>query len=331
MRMTTIGELAQNAGDYCPGLYVIAAPGRVLYVGQSKRCARRRANDHWLGWDTSRLGQLVRDHAPASSTWKVTIVPTTALTVSLDEAEQRFIQVLRPALNIVHAPADTPPLSKLRSAAARSSATIPGARKGQRPVNAGRTYQPEVLTLDEARRLLSAPSNRAPTGIRNRALLAVLYRAGLKAAEALALEECDLDEAEGTVTVRHGKGVRHRTVAMDPAAFGLVRRWLDRRAALGIRGGKVFCTLAGHPITPSYIRALLPRLAARAGINKRVHPLMLRHTFAAVLARESVPIYEIQAQLGHAYPYTTSLYLRRIAPTNPPVQVLQARDWDAAL
>jgi integrase len=328
--MTTIGELAQKTGDYCPGLYVIVTPGRVLYVGQSKRCARRRANDHWLGWDISRVGQLVRDFAPASSAWEVIIVPTTALTVSLDEAEQRFIQVLRPSLNITHAPDDTPPLPARRSAAAQSSATFPGAHKGRTPANAGRTYPIQILTTDEARRLLAAPSARAPTGIRIRALLAVLYRAGLKAAEALALEERDLDEIQGTVSVRHWKGARHRTVSMDPAAFGLVRLWLDRRAALGIRGGKVFCTLAGQPIKPSYVRTLLPRLAAKAGIDKRVHPHMLRHTFAAELAKEGVPINEIQAQLGHTYPHRTAMYLHRIASTEP-MHAIQARNWDAAL
>ena len=208
----------------------------------------------------------------------------------------------------------------------RSPVTLPGARKGVRPGNAGKTYRPEILTPEEARRLLAAPSNRAPTGIRNRALLAVLYRAGLRAAEALALERRDLDPDNGLVIVRHGKGNKHRTVAMDPTAFATVQRWLDTRARLGIKSKLVFCTLHGGPLQPSYVRALLPRLAAKAGIDKRVHPHGLRHTLAAELAREGIPINLIQAQLGHKSLRTTDTYLRHISPVDL-AKAMQARVW----
>jgi len=208
----------------------------------------------------------------------------------------------------------------------QSPVTRPGARKGVRPGNAGQRYRPEVLTPEEARRLLNAPSSRAPTGIRNRALLAVLYRAGLRAAEALALERRDLDPDNGLVIVRHGKGDKHRTVAMDPTAFATVQRWLDTRAKLGIRSRPVFCTLEGRPLHPSYVRALLPRLGRRAGIDKRVHPHGLRHTLAAEMAREGIPINLIQAQLGHKSLRTTDTYLRHISPVEL-AQAMQARFW----
>jgi len=210
--------------------------------------------------------------------------------------------------------------------AARSPATVPGARKGARPANAGVEYPPEILTPDEARRLLAAPSAMAPTGIRNRALLAVLYRAGLRAAEAPALERRDLDHEAGTVSVRHGKGNKPRTISMDPAAFAMVQRWLDCRTRLGITSRLVFCTLDGRPLQPSYLRALLPRLAAKAGISKRVHPHGLRHTFAAELAREGVPVNEIQAWLGHKSLHTTTVYLNHVAPVDL-VRRAQARAW----
>jgi len=129
-----------------------------------------------------------------------------------------------------------------------------------------------VLSPDEVRCLLRVPSNRAPTGIRNLALLAVLYRAGLRISEALALERRDIDAGSCTLTVRHGKGDHHRTVGMDPEVFALLERWLDeRRRGLG-RTTIVFCTLESRPVQASYVRQLLPRLAARAGIEKRVHP-----------------------------------------------------------
>lgn len=212
--------------------------------------------------------------------------------------------------------------------AVRSPVTLPGNRAGISPAHAGRTLPPEVLTPEEARALLRVPSPRAPTGIRNRALLAVLYRGGLRISEALALERRDLNSAACTLTVRHGKGDRHRTIGMDPAAFGLVARWLDERKRIGLsRPSVVFCTLDGRPLQASYVRGLLPRLARKAGIEKRVHPHGLRHTCAAELAIEGVPVPLIQQQLGHASLHTTTVYLRHIAPVEL-VETMRRRNWN---
>ena len=125
-------------------------------------------------------------------------------------------------------------------------ATVPGHRAGQPPAHAGHTLPPEVLTPDEVHRLPRVPSSRAPTGIRNRALVAVRYRAGLRISEALALERRDINANTGSVTVRHGKGDRHRQVGMDLEAFALLERWLDERRQRGLRRVTVvFCTLKG--------------------------------------------------------------------------------------
>jgi site-specific recombinase XerD len=181
--------------------------------------------------------------------------------------------------------------------------------------NKGRRYPAEVLTSDEARALLKACSSAAPTGIRNQALIVVLYRGGLRLAEALALRPKDVDAEHGTLTVLHGKGDRRRTVGLDPGAQAIVQRWLDTRRALGIDGrAPVFCTLGRKPLSPQYVRALLPRLARKAGIDKRVHPHGLRHTHAAELAKERLPLNLVQAQLGHTSLATTDRYLRHIAP-----------------
>ena len=80
---------------------------------------------------------------------------------------------------------------------------------------------------DEVRALIKACSNRAPTGIRNRALLVLLYRGGLRLSEALRLYPKDLDRDAGTVTVLVGKGGKRRTIGLDPGAFAVVERWLD--------------------------------------------------------------------------------------------------------
>ena len=130
----------------------------------------------------------------------------------------------------------------------------------------------EVLSPAEVRSLINACFNRAPTGIRNRALIAILYRCGLRIGEALALMPKDLDEKAGTVRVLHGKGDKTRTVGLDPDGFACVSRWLERRQKAGINGrAPLMCTLDGKPVKQDYIRALLPRLARKAGIEKRVH------------------------------------------------------------
>src|SRR2546422_7618164 len=113
----------------------------------------------------------------------------------------------------------------------------------------------------------------------------------------------------------------------DPGAFAVVERWLDKRAALGINGrAPLLCTLKGQPVASAYVRGLMPRLARRAGIEKRVHPHGLRHTHAAELAFEGAPMNLIQAQLGHSSLATTSRYLAHIAPAEL-VKAMQARTW----
>jgi site-specific recombinase XerD len=181
----------------------------------------------------------------------------------------------------------------------------------------GRRLPPEVLTRDEVRRLMAACSKRGATGSRNRALIAVMWRGGLRISEALDLAPSDLDPDRGLVRVKVGKGGAYRSVGMDHEAFALIDRWMDVRRARGISGrAPVFCTLAGARVSTSYVRQLMPRLARRAGIERRCNPHSLRHTMAAEMRDEGAPLDRIQAQLGHASLDGTSHYLRRIAPTD---------------
>ena len=178
-----------------------------------------------------------------------------------------------------------------------------------------RKFPVEVLASDEVRALLQICSPRAPTGIRNRALIAILYRGGLRLGEALALFPKDLDAAAGTVTVLHGKGDKRRTIGLDPGAFALVERWLDRRRELSLtRRERLFCTLRGKPLKDAYVRQMLPRLAQRVGILGRIHAHGLRHFYAATATRLVAPIVHVQRALGHANLNTTAVYLARIAP-----------------
>ena len=158
------------------------------------------------------------------------------------------------------------------------------------PWNKGRRLPPEPLSVDEMTRLIKQPSRRAPTGIRNRALLVLLYRGGLRCSEALALRPKDLDVDAGTVRVLHGKGDKARLVGLDSGAMAIIQVWVDKRASLGFNGRqRLICTLKGKPVSSRYVRGLLPRLAAKAGIEKRGP-----RTWPAPYARERV------GRRGHA-------------------------------
>jgi len=195
------------------------------------------------------------------------------------------------------------------------------------PANKGHKLPPEPLTAEEVKDLLRACSKRAATGVRNRALIVALYRAGLRISEALALFPKDLDAQASTIRVLHGKGDHDRVVGLDAGAWAVVQLWLDRRAAAGINGrAPVFCTLKGRPMQSAYVRTLLPRLARKAGIDKRCHAHGLRHTHAYELATEGTPIHVIQAQLGHSSVATTDRYIRHLNPAAV-VETMKSRAW----
>jgi site-specific recombinase XerD len=209
-----------------------------------------------------------------------------------------------------------------------SKATAKGYRAGQKPPNAGRRFPAEILTQDEVRALINSCSSKSTTGIRNRALLVTMYRGGLRVSEALALRPKDLDPDEGTVVILHGKGDQQRTIGLDPGAFAVIQRWAERRERLGFNGRHpLFCTLDGNQMSSAYVRTLLPRLAKQVGIEKRVHPHGLRHTYAYELSvSEGKPAPLIQAALGHSSLSTTDRYLRHIAPAEL-IESLSSREW----
>lgn len=184
-----------------------------------------------------------------------------------------------------------------------------GHQPGQLATNVGRRFPPEVLTTTEAGALIAACSHRSPTGIRNRALIWLLYRSGLRINEVLDLRPADVDLARHAARVLHGKGDKATTRGFHPSADDALARWLDARKALGIKGGSLFCTLQGGRLQAAYVRNLLHRLAGRASIDKRVHPHGLRHTYAAELEDAGLTVLEISKLLGHSSAAVTARYL----------------------
>jgi integrase/recombinase XerC len=170
--------------------------------------------------------------------------------------------------------------------------------------------------------------SRAPTAVRNRALLTVMYRAGLRVSEALDLEVGDLYPDLGEIHVRHGKGDEARITAMDDGAWEVLRSWLEiRRSLAGRRVKLVFCTLRGEPIADTYVRAMMRRKADHLGIPRsRFHPHALRHAFAVEMNREGKSTADIQRLLGHQSLNYTAIYLSRRGPKDA-VAAVRAREW----
>jgi integrase/recombinase XerC len=190
-----------------------------------------------------------------------------------------------------------------------------------------RKLDADLLTASEIERLLRACSNRAPTGIRNRALIAIAWRSGLRIGEVLALRPKDIDLDTGTVVVQHGKGDKRRVVGIDAGTAALLARWLDVRGRCGANSrAPVFCTLDGGQIDSSYVRHLLPRLARKVGIEKRVHAHALRHSHAIELEREGASLSTIRDLLGHSSASVTDRYLRRLG-AGEAVDFARSREW----
>jgi integrase len=124
----------------------------------------------------------------------------------------------------------------------RSPATLPGYHRGRPPRNKGLRYPPDPPTVEGIIAAMRAAGDD-PDGVRLRGLIVVLWRAGLRISEALALAESDLDRVRGAIQVRHGKGGRRREVGMDRWAWDALDPWIDLRAGLPI--GALFCVLRG--------------------------------------------------------------------------------------
>ena len=191
-----------------------------------------------------------------------------------------------------------------------------------------RQLDADLLSHEEIDRLLRACSKRAPSGRRNRALIAVLWRCGLRLGEALALTPKDIDLQEFVIRVQKGKTGK-RVVGLDLSTALLIDQWLVSRKKLGTPTKRpLFCTLSGGPLDQSYIRHLLPRLARKAGIEKRVHAHLFRHRFATDLIREGADLITVRDLLGHASAATTQVYLSRIGASGA-VEFARRREWSA--
>jgi site-specific recombinase XerD len=195
----------------------------------------------------------------------------------------------------------------------RSPVTLPGYLAGRPPRNKGLRYPPDPPTVEEIVAVMRQ-AGASVNGVRLRALIVLLWRAGLRINEALTVTEHDLEAGAGSVLVRHGKGGRRREVGMDRWGWDHLRPWVELH--IGMPVGPLLCVIEGptrgRPWASDAARAQLRRVASKAGVRRRFAPHQLRHADAVELAHEGVPLNVIQRQLGHTNLGVTSIYLQGI-------------------
>jgi integrase/recombinase XerD len=169
---------------------------------------------------------------------------------------------------------------------------------------------PQTLSAGEAERLIDAASGTTPRSLRDRALVELLYGAGLRVSEAVGLEKNGVDLDDRAVRVL-GKGGKERVVPVGRQAVEALRRYLARgRPYLDRRHHtELFLNARGGALTRSGAFLILKRLAETAGLEPgRVHPHLLRHSFATHLIEGGADLRSVQEMLGHADLSTTELY-----------------------
>ena len=170
---------------------------------------------------------------------------------------------------------------------------------------------PDVLSVEETVALLSQPDLRTPLGLRDRTILEVLYAGGLRVSELVRLDVSDIDLRRGEVRVL-GKGDKERIGLLGEPAVHWLRAYLaEARPKLAGGPGAVaaaFINRRGGRLTARSIQSLLRRYTVMAGIDKRVTPHVLRHTFATHLLDGGADLRVVQELLGHAQLSTTQVY-----------------------
>ncbi|GBC60154.1 site-specific tyrosine recombinase XerD [Desulfonema ishimotonii] len=169
---------------------------------------------------------------------------------------------------------------------------------------------PDILSVDETKRLLSMPDTSNPRGLRNAAMLEVLYGAGLRVSELVSLKLREVNTEAGFIKLM-GKGAAERLVPIGWPAKEKILLYLGSARPLLSKGKTspyLFLARPGHPMTRQGFWKLLKKYAETAGIRKTISPHSLRHAFASHLLEGGADLRAIQVMLGHADISTTQIY-----------------------
>lgn len=179
---------------------------------------------------------------------------------------------------------------------------------------------PVVLTPEEEAQLVAVVKTQSTTGLRNRAIFAAMLGAGLRVSEVIGLRGVDVDLGRGEIRVNDGKGGRDRVIPVNSETLAWLRAWAEKRKVIGLNGKAPFFVglregvtgkgyrEPGQALTARYLQRLVSRLGEVAGIEKRVTPHVLRHSFATRLLDRHFNLREVQTLLGHSNVATTQIY-----------------------
>ncbi len=168
-----------------------------------------------------------------------------------------------------------------------------------------------VLTAEEAEKILAMPDISTATGLRDRAMLEVLYSTGMRRKELAGLEVFDIDTERGTALIRKGKGNKDRMVPVGERALAWVERYVhEARSELAVSSAEkaLFLTPLGEPYVPESLTNLVTRYVEAAEVTKKGACHLFRHTAATLMLEGGADIRYIQELLGHASVKTTQIY-----------------------
>ena len=170
-------------------------------------------------------------------------------------------------------------------------------------------HLPSVLRENEVAELIGErPVEGDRAGLRDRAMAETLYSTGLRIGELVALNWADLDLEMSMLRVRHGKGNKERIVPIGEPAIEALHAWRRNMPVANDRGGPIFTNLRGGRITTRSVETIVARLLARSGVQNRITPHGLRHSFATHLLDHGADLRSIQEMLGHTNLTTTQRY-----------------------
>lgn len=170
-------------------------------------------------------------------------------------------------------------------------------------------HLPSVLSIEEIEALFDAPDLSKPEGIRNRAMLEVMYASGLRVSELLSLDKNSINMKDGMIRIK-GKGSKERLVPIGDFAKEYLQKYMIevRSKNIGRNNKYLFLNQKGEPLTRQYFWKQIKKYALEAGIEVNISPHTLRHSFATHLLENGAELRAVQALLGHSNIATTQIY-----------------------
>ena len=168
-----------------------------------------------------------------------------------------------------------------------------------------------ILNVKEVEAVLAVPDLATDLGIRDRAILEVLYSTGIRRMELISLKCHDVDAERGTIMVRQGKGKKDRMIPIGQRALDWIGKWqqdIRPMFATGTDDGTLFLTTLGEPFAPNRLTQMVRETIDAANIGKRGSCHLFRHTMATLMLENGADVRFIQAMLGHAELSTTQIY-----------------------